>query len=146
MVAQADRPDSPVRFMFLDEGRPCEGEAALAGETVWTESRTLKAAFGWELKPQGVCRDEVCIPASARRDLIAGERVNLNALAEVLGRPLVVDAAERVAYLGGSARERAEALHSLQAPDFELPDLDGTMHSLRDQRGKKVLLVAYSSW
>ncbi len=30
-----------------------------------------------------------------------------------------------------------------KAPDFELPDQDGTMHSLRDYRGKKVILYFY---
>ena len=50
--------------------------------------------------------------------------------------------------LGGSAsaRERGERLASLEAPDFELPDLSGQLHRLSDQRGKKVLLIAYASW
>lgn len=30
-----------------------------------------------------------------------------------------------------------------KAPDFELPDQDGTMHSLRDYRGQKVILYFY---
>jgi AhpC/TSA family len=136
----------PVPFTFLDEGRASEGEAFLGGDTLSVTSGTLKSAFGWELKPQGICREEVCIPASARKDLVAGEQVNLNALASVLGRPLVVDAAENTAYLGASAQERADALRSLTAPDFELPDLSGKLHRLSDQRGKKVLLVAYASW
>lgn len=41
---------------------------------------------------------------------------------------------------------RRAALASLQAPDFELPDLDGKMHRLSDYRGKKVLLAAWASW
>ena len=45
-----------------------------------------------------------------------------------------------------SAAERAKTLSSLEAPDFTLPDLDGRLHSLSEQRGKKVLLVAYASW
>jgi hypothetical protein len=62
------------------------------------------------------------------------------------GRPVAIDREERVAYLGVAARERVEALASLEAPDFTLPDLDGRFHSLRDHRGRKVLLVAYASW
>ena len=66
--------------------------------------------------------------------------------AEAAGRPVAVDLDEQAAYLGVSAAERAKALASLEAPDFTLPDLDGRMHSLSRQRGKKVLLVDYASW
>jgi peroxiredoxin Q/BCP len=31
----------------------------------------------------------------------------------------------------------------IQAPDFELPDQNGTMHTLKDYRGKKVILYFY---
>ncbi|TAK76433.1 MAG: redoxin domain-containing protein [Dehalococcoidia bacterium] len=34
----------------------------------------------------------------------------------------------------------------LDAPDFELPDLDGRMHRLSDRRGKKVVLALWASW
>ena len=66
--------------------------------------------------------------------------------AEAAGRPVAIDPAERVAYLGVTASDRARALSSLEAPDFTLPDLDGRLHSLSQHRGRKVLLVAYASW
>jgi hypothetical protein len=66
--------------------------------------------------------------------------------AEAAGRPVAVDLDARAAYLGIGAADRAKALASLEAPDFSLPDLDGRSHSLSEQRGKKVLLVAYASW
>jgi len=66
--------------------------------------------------------------------------------AEASGRPVAVDLDERATYLGVSAAERANALSSLEAPDFTLPDLDGRPHSLSHHRGKKILLVAYASW
>jgi len=66
--------------------------------------------------------------------------------AEAAGRPVAIDPAERAAYLGISAGDRARKLSSLEAPDFTLPDLDGRMHSLSQHRGRKVLLVAYGSW
>jgi len=37
-------------------------------------------------------------------------------------------------------------LESLEAPDFELPDLDGKRRRLTEFRGKKVLLHAFASW
>jgi hypothetical protein len=48
--------------------------------------------------------------------------------------------------LGQSARDRADALRSLEAPDFTLPDSGGRPHSLSEHRGKKVLLVTWASW
>lgn len=66
--------------------------------------------------------------------------------AEAEGRPVALDADERAAYLGITAKERARVLASLEAPDFTLPDLEGRLHSLSEHRGKKVLLVAYASW
>ena len=62
------------------------------------------------------------------------------------GRPVALDEAEGVAYLGVSAGERGKRLASLEAPEFTLPDLDGRSHSLRDHRGVKIFLVAYGSW
>jgi hypothetical protein len=75
-----------------------------------------------------------------------GAGAELARRAEAAGRPVAIDAVERVAYLGVSAGDRAKALASLQAPDFTLPDLAGHPHSLSQHRGKKVLLVAYGSW
>jgi hypothetical protein len=71
---------------------------------------------------------------------------DLTARAGAEGRPLALDVDERVGYLGRSARERSDALASLQAPDFALPDLAGRVHALSAHRGRKVLLVAYASW
>jgi hypothetical protein len=132
----------------LDDGRANQVAASLDGTGLWLPADALLAATGWELKPQGLCRDEVCIPVRAGMvaDATGGKRVNLSALAEALARPLATDGDEQVAYLGASAQARADALRSLQAPDFELPDLGGKLHRLSDQRGKKVLLVAYASW
>ena len=76
----------------------------------------------------------------------AREGVERARRAEAAGRPVAVDHDERVAYLGVSARERATALASLEAPDFTLPDLAGRSHSLSEHRGKKILLVVWASW
>lgn len=77
-----------------------------------------------------------------------GERegVELARRAEAAGRPVAIDPDERAAYLGVTARERVDELAALEAPDFTLPDLEGRPHSLREHRGRKVLLVAYASW
>ena len=73
-------------------------------------------------------------------------RIQEHALARALDRPLALDTEEGAAFLGTSARERSQALAAQQAPDFSLPDLDGRLHTLREHRGKKILLVAWASW
>ena len=110
-----------------------------AGETLTLDP----AVLGWERKPEGLCRDEICIPAPAGTP---SGSIDATLLARLLGRPLVVDAVEHVAVFGASAHERADSLRSGLAPDFELPDLDGVMHRLSDYRGRKVVLYAYASW
>jgi len=95
--------------------------------------------LGWERKPEGLCRDEVCIR-------VGDGPLDLAGLAAALHRPLVVDAAAGVAALGASTRERGSALQSGQAPDFVLKDLAGREWTLSQFRGRKVVLYAYASW
>lgn len=133
-------------FVFLDEGKVCTVTPNIQGESVRLSPAALRAAFGWELKPQGLCKDDRCVPVRGHADLVNDEGVDVAGFARALSRPLALDIAERVAYLGASAADRSAQLASLEAPDFTLPDLNGTKHSLSQYRGKKVLLVAYASW
>lgn len=99
--------------------------------------------LGWQRKPEGLCRDEVCIPVPA--DTPPGA-MDAALLARLLQRPMVIDHDEHVAAFAAPAAERADALRSGMAPDFELPDVHGVLHRLSDFRGKKVVLYAYASW
>lgn len=133
-------------FTLIDEQRRVEVPAEVEGERVRLPAASLAAALGWKLEPRGLCRGTVCIPTAGRPDLVSDAGVDLAGLAEILGRPLALDAAHRAAALGASAEERAASLARLEAPDFALPDLAGRVHRLSEHRGKKVLLIAYASW
>ena len=129
---------------LLHDGRADElAVADLARPALAPEA--LEGTLGWELQPEGLCRGAICVPVD-RDALVGDDGLDLRTLADALQRPLVVDERSAVAALGASHHERGEALASLVAPDFTLPDLAGERHSLSDQRGKKVLLVAYASW
>jgi hypothetical protein len=135
-----------IPFTILDEGRATEVPARADAGHVRLSAGSLERSLGWELKPQGLCRGEVCIPAVGRAGLLSDGQVDLAAFAELLHRPLALDVDERAAAVGASARERAELLAGGVAPDFTLPDLAGREWTLGGLRGKKVLLVAYASW
>jgi len=124
-------------------------EARIHGGRVLVAPESLPTAIGWALKPEGLCRDEVCVPVRDRDALVVDGLVDLAAAAEALRRPAVVDAADpERAYVAIAlpAEERRRALRELEAPDITLPDLDGTPHSLSEWGGRKRLLQAFSSW
>ena len=133
-------------FTLIDESNVTKVDAATSQDRVWLSFHALHESLGWEVKPQGLCKGEACLPLAEYEELIADGGVDLIELADQLARPLALDIDERVAYLGTSAADQAALLDSLQAPDFTLPDLEGKLHTLSDQRGKKVLLVAWASW
>jgi len=135
-----------TRFTIIDDGRPADVPARVRGDQVRLTPEALEQALGWTLKPEGLCRANVCVPLRARASVETAEGVDLAGVATALDRPLAVDVEARAAFLGVSAHARGQRLESLEAPDFTLPDLGGRLHSLREQRGKKVLLVAYASW
>lgn len=103
----------------------------------------LKARTGWEIKPQGACKGEVCVPLPSSVTTTEG-LIDVQKLSEKLNMPLVHDEAAGLWSLGPEAG--GKALTTAVAPDFELPDWQGQTFRLSSLRGKKVLLVAWASW
>ena len=99
---------------------------------------------GWVLKPEGMCRDDLCVPLPGA--MKRGERIDVGAFWRHLGNPVASDRAGETWVLGAGAEARGAALAGLQAPDFELPDLAGKRHRLSDYRGQKVFLTTWASW
>ncbi len=121
-------------------------DATVAGERILVAADALSDAVGWELKAEGLCRAETCVPVPDRSALFVGDRLDIGAVADALGRPAVIDAGAGIAAIGLDAERRRSALRSLVAPSFTLPDLDGNPHELAEWRGRKRLLHAFSSW
>jgi hypothetical protein len=133
-------------FELIEGGSFHALDASVDGERVWIAPAALERATGWALKPEGLCREAVCVPVRDRAALAGAAGVDLAAFAAALGLPLALDVEERAAALGTPAAMRSAALASLEAPDFSLPDLAGRRHTLSEHRGKKALLIAYASW
>ncbi len=133
-------------FSVIEDGQTHEIEATLADGAIRIAPGPLQTALGWEFKPEGLCRGEVCVPTAGHATLVNERGVDLEEFAQLIGLPLAVDAEEQAACIGRSAVEHAGVLAQGEAPDFTLPDLNGTAHTLSSYRGKKVLLIAYASW
>jgi hypothetical protein len=130
----------------IDDDRVVALDATVRGDSIRIAPDALATGLGWRLEAQGLCRGDVCVPVRDRAALETPDGVDLAALARAFDRPLALDVEEGVAVLGASAIARGARLASLEAPDFVLPDLAGRRHTLRDQRGKKTLLIAWASW
>jgi len=118
---------------------------------LWITTADLKRATRFEVKPQGVCRDELCFPLPKARQQEFVHKTppvtwfNMTAFAALVHQPVAHDAALSTWYFGLRSDQRQQ-LSSLQAPDFTLPDLQGKLHRLSNFRGKKILLVTWASW
>jgi hypothetical protein len=131
---------------IIEPGRATEVEGRVEGGRALLSADALRDALGWELHDGTLCNDAMCVPLPAGSRLGEGGVFDLAEVAATLDRPLALDAEARAAFLGASATDRAQALASLLAPDFTLPDLAGRPHTLSAYRGKKILLVAWASW
>jgi len=127
-----------------DEVRTVAG--SVGPGTLLVPPASLPDAVGWELKPSGLCRGDVCVPVANPAGLLVDGMVDLAAVATALGREVVVDPAAGLVAFSLPSEERRRALEGLRAPAVTLPDLDGSPHRFDEWRGRKRLLVAFSSW
>jgi hypothetical protein len=135
-----------MSFTVLEDGRRTEVDARVDGDRILLTPSDLERSLGWSLKPQGLCRGDACMPVPPSSGLVSDGRIDLDAFAAFMGRPLAKDADAGAACLGESASDRRAVMKGGLAPDFTLPDLSGRTHSLGDYRGRKALLIAWASW
>ena len=96
----------------------------------------LEQRTGWTIKPEGACRDDVCVPLSSPFDV--------RELAERLRMALVHDERHSIWALGPPSGGRA--LASAELPKIVLPDRSGHEFALDTLRGTKVFMIAWASW
>ena len=115
-----------------------------AANGLWLAAADAARVTGFTLKPEGMCRDDQCVPLPSTA--IGAGRVDVEAFWRRLGNPVLCADDRETWVLGAGADDRNAALAGLMAPDFTLPDLSGTPRTLSDLRGKKVLLVTWATW
>jgi len=111
-------------------------------DTVLLDTSTIDldafaAATGWEIKPEGACKGDICVPLGDDRDPLS--------IADRLGMAVVTDDATGNAAIGPASLS-GHALDSADAPDVELHDLDGNTVALSQFRGEKVVIVSWAPY
>ena len=128
------------RAIVLDRISP----DAARPDALWIQKTDLPRINDFELKPQGACRADVCIPIP--RAMTRGAYFNLSAFAQRVGQRVIADPANRAWSFGEIPVVRGAYLESRMAPDVSIPDRKGRNVRLSQFRGKKVLLVTWASW
>ncbi len=122
------------------------------GTERWLTLADLTAASGWTLKPEGVCKDEICVPvpdarrAALIRDGASGTLLDLTEFARLIEQPFAHDEKNGIWYFGPAGWDWKTKLTSRRAPDFVLPDLAGKPHTLSELLGRRILLLFWASW
>ena len=99
------------------------------------EVATVAKRLGWDLKPEGLCRDAVCVPLR--------DHTSVDALAAALRRPLVEDRKHKLRAIGP---ETGRAILSARAPELRLPAWGGGEFALNSLLGQKVVIIAWAPW
>jgi hypothetical protein len=97
------------------------------------------AGTGWEIKPEGACKSDICVPLPDSRQF------DVVATAARLGMAVVEDP-EAGLWAIGPESLNSRALVTAQAPELILEELDGTTFRLSSLRGQKVILVAWAPY
>ena len=139
--------------VVIYEDRVVRVESTLADPTdLWIPSAELGRVNGFELKPEGACLDDICVPVRQNENsdifITRGEEqwFNVAELADRLQQPYAVDHDRGVWSFGAIPVHRADFVDRALAPDFELPDTQGSLHRLSDFKGKKIMLLTWASW
>jgi hypothetical protein len=102
------------------------------------DAASFAAGTGWDIKPEGACKADACVP------LKPGPFDAADAIAR-LGMATVHDADSGLWSIGPETLG-GRALASAEAPDFELNDLAGKPFRLSSLRGKKVVVAAWAPY
>lgn len=102
------------------------------------DASTFAAGTGWEIKPEGACKGEVCVP-------LGGGDFDVAVAAERLGMAIVADE-PRGRFAIGPESVGDRALTTAEAPELVLDDIDGNEFRLSSLHGQKVLIVSWAPY
>jgi hypothetical protein len=134
----------------LYAGKVFELKQALIDGALWVTPEDLTLINGFELKPEGACFEALCIPLRDDSALLKKEAdqqwFNLTSFAALLEQPCVADIDNKIWSFGEVPAKREGMISDAMAPDFELIDRQGDVIRMSDYKGKKALIITWSSW
>src|SRR5215467_5012151 len=108
-----------LTIIYEDKATSIE-PSPIGSDDLWITTRDLSRATGFVIKPQGVCRDELCFPLPKSRQaefIRKSGRVtwfNLTAFAGLIKQPVAYDAKNSVWVFGRRADLQNSPLTTLQ--------------------------------
>ncbi len=144
--ATAIHPEGSITVLY--QGKTVTLSETAKGDGLLIRPADLPRVNGFELKPEGVCFKDLCIPM---KDHLLVERdgkqwFDLAAFADLLEQPYVADKASGVWSFAEIPAKREGMMVNAMAPDFEVIDRQGNVIRMADFKGKKALVVTWSSW
>lgn len=138
----------PGNATVLYGGKTTTLSATGEGDGLLITAEDLTRINGFELKPQGACYADVCVPVGKEVLIQQGgeEWFNLTAFADLIGQPYVADVEARVWSFAEMPAKRESMMVDAMAPNFEVKDRQGKVIRMADLKGKKALIVTWSSW
>lgn len=106
-------------------------------DTLDISAEAFASGTGWDIKPEGACKGDVCVPLP--------DGYSAAHAADRLGMAIASDRASGLSSFGPASLS-GRALVTAQAPEVVLPDLDGNEFRLSSLLGKKVVVVAWAPY
>ena len=132
----------------LYQGNKITLEQTGTGEHLLISPQDLPRVNGFTLKPEGACYADLCIPLGDKLivEQDGKQWFDLTAFADLLDQAYVVDTDARVWSFAEIPAKRESMMVDAMAPDFEVTDRAGKVVRMTDLKGKKALIVTWSSW
>ena len=145
-------PDKPIHpegsTTVLYQGKSVQLATTGPGEGLLIRPEDLTSINGFEVKPEGACYGSMCIPLSNKQLIKEGDQtwLDLEAFATHMGQAFVSDPESRVWSFAEMPAKRDSMMQDAMAPDLDITDRQGNVFNLADLKGKKALIVTWSSW
>ena len=117
---------------------------------LWVSPEDLTLINGFVVKPEGACLGDFCIPVKQGSGVLKTiddkQWFSVSAFADLIEQSYVVDEETNTWSFGELPVKRQAMLTEAQAPDFEILDRPGQVVRMSDFKGKKALVITWSSW
>ena len=112
---------------------------------LWMSAADAEKVTGWTLKPEGMCRAELCVPLPAAA--VKGNDVDVAAFWKKLGGPVVASRGRRCLGAGRAGRRAQRgARRARRRRTSPCRTSTACRARLSQLRGKKVFLATWASW